>query len=357
MVFTAAIHGNEPSGYHALKRLFDGYSGESIQGSVYGLIGNVGAFEQDVRFLEKDLNRIWTVDAAQEIEAGTKTLSTTFDEDREQVELYAQVKEIMSQAEGELIFVDLHSVSSETCPFITINDTLRNRRLSKKIGVPIVLGLEEYIRGSFLNRVNRLGYTAIGFEGGNHRAANTVQNQYAFIHLILQYTGVMNLSHQDLQHHHNQLSSSLKSSFYEVRFRQVIQPKEVFVMEPGYANFDFIEVNEHLARLNNSPVAAPFRGRILMPLYQPKGNDGFFIVRPILGVALWLSARLRKLPWSPLLRCLPGVRRVQNRPGRLQVNRRIARFLVIPLFHLLGFQCRHQTQDYLVFDPREINPV
>jgi len=57
-------------------------------------------------------------------------------------------------------------------------------------------------------------------------------------------------------------------------------------MNPGFANFDPIRRGRVLAGKASGPVAAPFSGVLLMPLYQKLGEDGFFIGRGDLTVAL-----------------------------------------------------------------------
>jgi succinylglutamate desuccinylase len=52
-------------------------------------------------------------------------------------------------------------------------------------------------------------------------------------------------------------------------------------MRPGYVNFQPIQQGEHLANDTTGPVLAPEDGLILMPLYQPQGSDGFFVVQEI----------------------------------------------------------------------------
>jgi succinylglutamate desuccinylase len=57
-----------------------------------------------------------------------------------------------------------------------------------------------------------------------------------------------------------------------------IQAGDQFKMRPGYINFQRIQQQEHLADDITGPIYAPMNGLILMPLYQSKGSDGFFIV-------------------------------------------------------------------------------
>jgi succinylglutamate desuccinylase len=50
-------------------------------------------------------------------------------------------------------------------------------------------------------------------------------------------------------------------------------------MKKGYRNFQEIAQNEILATDKNGVIKAPYDCRILMPLYQKQGNDGFFLVK------------------------------------------------------------------------------
>ena len=49
-------------------------------------------------------------------------------------------------------------------------------------------------------------------------------------------------------------------------------------MLPGFEGFQKITAGQLLAYDDGVEVRAPMDGRILMPLYQQKGNEGFFIV-------------------------------------------------------------------------------
>ncbi len=52
-------------------------------------------------------------------------------------------------------------------------------------------------------------------------------------------------------------------------------------MKPGYQNFQQVQYGDELAENENGPIYAPVNGMILMPKYQPLGDDGFFIVEPV----------------------------------------------------------------------------
>ena len=61
-------------------------------------------------------------------------------------------------------------------------------------------------------------------------------------------------------------------------YRHSISAQDQFEMNSGYKNFDPITQGQELARDKDGKVYANEDGYILMPLYQPQGSDGFFIV-------------------------------------------------------------------------------
>ncbi|MBI1307881.1 MAG: hypothetical protein GC181_14855 [Bacteroidetes bacterium] len=353
VLITAAVHGNEGSGVTALEHLFSSLNPERVHGEIHGLIGNMPAFKRSQRFIETDLNRLWTAANVAEIESGKRTAENTTNEFREQVELFHYTEQLYKRYSSNLIFIDLHSTSSQTEPFLAISDSIVNRSLASHIPVPILLGLEEYLHGTFLNLANTLGCKAFVFEGGQHDETETVVNQIAFLNLMLHYLGITSCSKHQMEEFKSRLYGELSGKFFEVLYRQEIKAGEDFMMKPGYINFSKVAKDESLALLNDQPVFNPYSARLFMPLYQKLGSDGFFLIREISPFPLWLSSKLRKISWTLFLTMLPGVRKVAEKKNRLRVNRKKAKWLVIPLFHLLGYRCRFNNSDYLIFDRRE----
>lgn len=49
-------------------------------------------------------------------------------------------------------------------------------------------------------------------------------------------------------------------------------------MLPGFVSFQAIRMGEEVGKDRSGPVRAPCSGLILMPLYQPQGESGFYVV-------------------------------------------------------------------------------
>ena len=186
IIFFGGIHGNEPAGVIALENTLKLLDPSEIKGEVYGIYGNLKALELNKRFIEKDLNRIWTTKRVREL--SRKAFLSA--EEEEQVELFDIINEILKDNEDPIYFIDFHTTSSPTLPFITINDALINRDFSMCFPVPIVLGIEEYLEGPLLSYLNKEGYVSLGFEAGQHTDHCSVVNCEAFIYLTLVISGL-----------------------------------------------------------------------------------------------------------------------------------------------------------------------
>ena len=164
MVFFGGIHGNETAGVFALNHVFGELNAKHISGTLYAITGNTEALRQNKRYLNHDLNRLWFQERIEEIQGKTQ-LKT---EEAELLELFKIIHDILDTETGPFYFIDFHTTSSKTIPFITINDALINRKFSTLFPVPLVLGIEEYLEGPLLSYVNQLGYVSLGFESGQH---------------------------------------------------------------------------------------------------------------------------------------------------------------------------------------------
>lgn len=338
LVVIGGVHGNEPSGLLALERVLAALKPEHIRGDFVALAGNLAAARRGVRYIDRDLNRMWTAERVAELEDRPET--QTASEDHEQVELLADLERAFGRARGRTYVLDLHSTSGEGAPFVVLSDTLRNRRFASAVPVPVVLGLEEQLRGTLLSYLSDLGHLTFAFESGQHGNPRSVDNAEAAIWLCLREAGVL-LSRAPMPL--GLVDRLLAASeglpgVVEAHYRHAITPSDRFRMEPGFTNFQPVDEGQVLAFDRQGSVQCPSDGFILMPLYQPQGDDGFFLVRGVHPFWLRLSASLRRFGADRFVHWLPGVRRVKGEAGTYRVNRRVARVAALQLFHLLGFR-------------------
>ena len=165
VVFFAGIHGNEPAGVFALKHVFKELKSKNsaLKGQLFGVAGNLGALNRHVRFQTVDLNRIWFPERIKNIRANKQA---DIEEEKELKALLEVLNNILEKATPPFYFIDLHTTSSDTAPFIVLNDSLLNRKYASNYPLPIILGIEEYLEGALLSYINELGYVSLGFESG-----------------------------------------------------------------------------------------------------------------------------------------------------------------------------------------------
>ena len=353
LVCVAGMHGNEPAGVEALERVLDTLTVEAyrIEGTFVAVRGNQAALAEQVRFVDNDLNRHWTRERI-----GRVTLDRDPDpsvsEDADLLQLHDLISDLLDQASGESYLLDLHTTSGRSAPFGTVGDTLRNRRFALQLPLPLIMGLEEHLEGTMLEFFNDRGHVTLGLEGGPHKEASSVDRTEAAVWLALEAAGMLPDPRAatrlaDARAFLSRLSRNLPRVL-EVRHRHFVGPKDQFTMRPGYASFQEVAENEHLADDETGPVIAPETGIILMPLYQPAGDDGFFITREFNRFWLSVSALLRRLHVDNILPWMPGITRDPSHGGTLMVNGRVARWFALEVFHLLGYRKRRQMGEVLV---------
>ena len=349
MVFFGGIHGNESAGVFALEKVLKTIDQTNVKGTIYGITGNLNALEQGKRYIDADLNRLWTFDQLAMLDMTPKKHSET----QEQIDIYNILKDILKTEKGPFYFIDLHTTSSKTLPFITINDALINRKFSKLFPVPIVLGIEEYLHGPLLSYVNELGYVSLGFESGQHNDKKSITNNIAFINLALHFTGVYQVG--KIEKHKKQLQKAAEglSDMFEVIHLHRILNGDTFEMQLGYKSFEDVKRGNVLALYNNEELKSRYSGKIFMPLYQEKGKEGFFIIRRIRPFFLKLSEWLRYIRADKLFVLMPGITWENKRKEVLRVNLLVAKFLAKPIFHLLGYRSRQLDASHLRISNRE----
>jgi predicted deacylase len=354
-VAIGGIHGNEPAGVQAACRIAVGLESREpeIAGRVLLLAGNARALAAGVRYVDADLNRHWSPDLVEERRARAPR-DPACSEDAELRELLELLERHLADAGGDVYVVDLHTTSAGGPVFATIGDTLRNRRFASSLPVPVVLGVEEQLDGTLLEYLNNRGCVTLGFEAGRHASPASVDNHEALLWLALVAAGT--LRREDVRQY-DACRSTLERAgggarFVEVRHRHRVRAGDGFRMYPGFANFQPIRKGQILAKDWRGPVRAPETGMMLMPLYQPLGEDGFFVARTIRPFWMRLSAALRRARVGDFVHHLPGVRHLGGDRDTLIVNTYLARLFPLQVFHLLGFRKRRWSDGLLVVNRR-----
>jgi hypothetical protein len=226
-------------------------------------------------------------------------------------------------------------------PFISISDTLKNRRIIRSIPAHLVLGLEELLDGPMFSFFSELGLPAILFEAGQHEAISSYENHVAFIWMIL--VELKSIKKRQVVNYRTFVDTLHKScpggnKHFQIKFRYLIDEQEKFKMKDGFVNFQKVEKGETIASNAWGDIKAPKSGFIFMPLYQSQGCDGFFIVNEIKPFWFQLSSRTRKWKLDKFIALLPGITKTAENQNAYVIDKSIARYKVISLMHLLGYR-------------------
>ncbi|NIP58158.1 MAG: aspartoacylase, partial [Gemmatimonadetes bacterium] len=351
LVVIGGLHGNEPAGILALRRVLGGVERlrEHVTGEFVAVSGNRGALARGRRFLHSDLNRVWTDERIRSLRtiAAEEELK---DEAAEQRELLKVLDGVDSRARGRVYVLDLHTTSSVSGPWATIEDTLPSRAFALKFPIPIVLGLEEQVDGTLLEHASRSGHVSMVFEGGQHGDPVSVERSEAAVWVALAAGIVPADRAPGVGKARERLArdSAGLPRVLEMRYRHAILPTDGFRMDPGFVNLQPIREGEVLGRDRRGEVRSPERGRVLMPLYQEQGEDGFFVVREFRPVWLRISEILRRVGVGRVIHWLPGIRRAAPGSDVLIVDRRIARWFALEVLHLLGYRTRRAEGPELI---------
>jgi len=352
IIYFGGIHGNETAGVFALNDVLKNITPSAVSGTIYGISGNLNALKSNQRYIDEDLNRVWLKRNLNNL----KRKENLNCEELEQQELFRILKKIIKENDGPFYFIDLHTTSSKTLPFITINDALINRKFSRQFPVPIVLGIEEYLEGPLLSYINQLGYVSLGFESGQHDDLNSITNNIAFINLSLVFAQVLKKEYViNYKEHYNCLSiASIKNKeIFEVVYLHRRLKNKNFKMLPNFTSFQNIKKGEWLATEENSTVESKYNAKIFMPLYQIKGKEGFFIIKKIHPIFLGLSEIIRKLKLDTLITLLPGIKWEDKQKGVLQVNLKVTKYFAKQIFHLFGYRNKQRNTTHMLLFNRE----
>ncbi len=283
VVLVGGIHGNEKSGVRAVESVVNTILLDNIplRGRIIGIRGNLQALNEGKRYLHYDLNRCWKNGSVDRIlQDGKRTEA----EDREVRQLVEFFRALPAGRHEPKILVDLHSTSSEQGDFIVIPEDESQNPVVNALKLPIVIDLNRHLDGTLLQYMHQRGFVSFAFEGGAVGTDEAHALHVSGIWELLHASGMISeetrrvYSHYDeyITEHHLNLPRRVS-----VIYHHKIQPRSSFRMKPGYHNFAPVKKGELLASDRSGEIRSGHDGMIFMPLYQPEGDDGFFIVKEV----------------------------------------------------------------------------
>ena len=113
VVLLSGVHGNETAGVEAAVEVVDTLRkrGFQFEGSVYAVVANLAAVASGRRYVDEDLNRLWTPSTLTRVRSSPKSV------EEHQMKTLLELFDHLEEVSREVVFVDLHSTSAHGAPF------------------------------------------------------------------------------------------------------------------------------------------------------------------------------------------------------------------------------------------------
>ena len=294
LICFGGMHGNENAGIQALDLIFKMLEVEPItnpefcfKGRILGLRGNLAALRKKQRFIKKDLNRQWTPEHVKRVQR--LPIRELDSEDRELRELTKLIEKEVADYDPDLFVVlDLHTTTAHGGIFSIATDDPESLRIAVELHAPVIKGMLRGLQGTTLHYFNRENFNRktvpICFESGQHD--ETLSTNRAVAALINCLRSIGCVRPQDVENRHDSLLIEFSENLPKVADLlgvHTVKPKDRFRMMPGYQNFQEVKKGELLAYDRHGAIYSPENALVLMPRYQNKGDDGFFLIKKIDG--------------------------------------------------------------------------
>lgn len=280
LVVLAGIHGNEPSGLLGLEAVLRRLQADKpdFRGNLVGIAGNLAALAAGQRFIDEDLNRIWLPERIDALLEGREPRTSEERELREVMQLIRQ----RQHSGRDNFFLDLHTTSSESIPYISVPIDAGSVQWAGQFRVHTVTGGGDKLTGVSDRYLIDQGFRGFTFEAGEHHSLASVELQGAAIWVALEKAGCIAEAppHAEAKLRRTQIDGH---HYFEFEYVHYITPESGFRMKPGYVNFQRVHKGELLAWEQDKPIFSRWDARLFLPLYQKQGDDGFSIIREVDG--------------------------------------------------------------------------
>jgi predicted deacylase len=275
LMLFGGLHGNEPAGVAACRRMLARLDQRAIAGEVVALEANSAALAAGRRYLARDLNRQFTP----ALVAAARAASDPDPETAIVAALADEIDGVLERARGPVFALDLHTTSAEGIPFAIAGGAASDRAFAQEVPLPAIVGLQESLGGTLTEYLAAKGCVALAIEGGQSDSPAALANLEAVIAVALAGAGLAEPADLSAAHDRLRAARGALPPLIEVALRHPVGPG--FRMEPGFANIHRVEAGTLLARDHGGEIRAAFDGLVLLPLYQAQGSDGFFLAREV----------------------------------------------------------------------------
>ncbi|MFA7191895.1 MAG: succinylglutamate desuccinylase/aspartoacylase family protein [Candidatus Paceibacterota bacterium] len=257
-VIMAGIHGNEPCGVRAFKKLEHKLKIKS--GKVIFLLGNPVALKDNVRFVEQNMNRMF----AEQNKEYTEEEKNSYEYRRAQF-----IKMFLDEADALL---DIHSTRNKSLPFVfTEGNAFDIVNYFPKEVSRIVININEYEPGGTDGYMYEKDKIGICIECGQHDSKNADKVAIKSIMIFLQKRG------------HIKDSTKKKLPKEIVMVNSIYFTKtDNFKMAKQFVDFEKIKMDQLIGTDGNEEIRAKQKGLIMFAHDCDKiGSEAFLMTKKI----------------------------------------------------------------------------
>jgi len=267
VVFGAMIHGNEFGSLPAVVRLVEQLRSGDLRfgGRVTVFIGNPEAAEENKRFLEADLNRVF-------IETGGQTHE------------HARARKLMTILDAADVFVDFHQTILETRqPFYIFPwhvpgwhwaRALQSSEVWVTRDPRLQFSANSRCSDEYVCTTGRPGLTVELSQKGFSDNAEALCWQTMV--RALQHADTMAAQEADIQ----QLAAAAPElTYYTTTYTEPFATPE-HALRPGLVNFQPVKAGQQLASPRTPEMVVPSNGMLLFPKYPPREGSSALTPRP-----------------------------------------------------------------------------
>lgn len=287
------LHGNEPAGEKAMRTLLRLLQEEKnkkpafdFAGKMVGLVANMAAKAKKTRYIDTDMNRIWTAERVAFIATEPSEKLILSEEHEIKALLQTMRSEIAAYKPTQIFLLDLHTTTADGGIFTIVPPSEASEKIGMTLFAPVITGFDGLLQGTLMSFMNGsfdgLPCTTLTFESGQHDDPESVTNAVSAIINTLRAIGCV--KPEDVEDKHDERLRARAAALPKkatLLYRHAISASDNFRMRPGFHNFQAVKKKEVLADDRKGTIKAIDNALIIMPLYQKQGNDGFFLVREV----------------------------------------------------------------------------
>lgn len=290
LILMAGLHGNEPAGVAATLQILDllcqqkdAIAEFTFSGACYGIAGNIAALKSGIRFVDEDLNRLWTPEHVHLIRQMDPAQCNT--EEKALIgilEIFDQI--IANHPDQPIVIIDLHTTTAEGGIFCIATDDPESIRIASELHAPVVLGMLEGLQGTTMHYFRRAvlnrDIVTFAFEAGQHDDPHAEIRHVAAVLTCLRALEM--IIPEQVPYRNDRILIEYAKDLPRITSLigiHKVSPEDEFQLLPGFVNFQPLQKGQLIGKSGGVALRAPEDCFMLMPRYQELGDDGYFLLR------------------------------------------------------------------------------